>query len=96
MKSAIFPVGLALSLAFSVSAQGEVSNETIKSLGAPDKIETRVGTLEFKNGAPTAETAQTVFDTLDFTRALNVYNNSFRGASALGFVKGFQSIGAGQ
>ena len=33
-------------------------------------------------------------DTLDFTRALNVFNNSFRGASAYAIGKGFQSIGA--
>ena len=37
-----------------------------------------------------------VYDTLDFTRALNVYNNSFRGASALGLVKGFRSSQAPQ
>jgi len=60
----------------------------------PDKVETRIGTLEYKDGAPTVETAQKVYDTLDFTRALNVYNNSFRGASAYGLLKGFRSIGA--
>ena len=60
----------------------------------PDKVETRIGTLEYKDGAPTVETAQKVYDTLDFTRALKVYNNSFRGASAYGLLKGFRSIGA--
>jgi hypothetical protein len=30
---------------------------------------------------PTADTAKAVYDTLDFTRALDVYSNSFRGAS---------------
>jgi hypothetical protein len=73
----------------------EVSEETLQSLSAPDSVETRIGTLEFKDGVPTDETAEKVYDTLDFTRALNAYNNSFRGASALGLVKGFQSIGAG-
>lgn len=33
-------------------------------------------------------------ETLAFTRALNVYNNSFRGASAYAIRKGFLSIGA--
>lgn len=64
------------------------------SLVTPDKVDTRIGTLEFKDGAPTIETAEKVRDTLDFTRALNVYNNSFRGASAYALGKGFQSIGA--
>jgi hypothetical protein len=75
-------------------ARAEVSAETLQSLSAPESVETSIGTLNFEDGAPTAETAQKVFDALDFTRALNVYNNSFRGASALGFHKGFQSIGA--
>jgi len=76
-------------------ATAEVSEETLKSLSAPDKIETNIGTLEFQDGIPSDETASKVFDTLDFTRALNAYNNSFRGASALGLVKGFEDVGAG-
>jgi hypothetical protein len=40
------------------------------------------------------ETAGKVYDTLDFTRALNAYNNSFRGASAYAIRKDFLSIGA--
>jgi hypothetical protein len=63
-------------------------------LGAPDTVETRIGTLDFKDGVPTAETAERVRDALDFTRALNVYNNSFRGASAYAIRKGFHDIGA--
>lgn len=75
-------------------ALSEVSTQTLKSLSAPDTIETRAGKLEFRDGVPTEETARKVRDTLDFTNALNVYNNSFRGASALGLVKGFEEIGA--
>jgi hypothetical protein len=63
-------------------------------LVTPDRVQTSIGTLEFKDGAPTVATAEKVRDTLDFTRALNVYNNSFRGASAYALGKGFQSIGA--
>lgn len=75
-------------------SQEQVSEETVRSLGAPDAVQTRIGTLEFEDGAPTAETAAKVYDALDFTRALNVYNNSFRGASALAIAKGFEGIGA--
>ncbi len=83
-----------LTIGFSLEAGGEVSQQTLVSLSTPDKVESRIGTLEFKDGAPTVETAQKVRDTLDFTRALSVYNNSFRGASAYALGKGFQSIGA--
>ncbi|WP_416384470.1 DUF1254 domain-containing protein [Roseibium aggregatum] len=73
----------------------EVSKTTVESLSAPASVETSLGTLKFKDGVPSAETAKQLFDTLDFTNALTVYNNSFRGASALGLVKGFQEMGAG-
>jgi len=63
-------------------------------LRTPDKVETRIGTLDFKDGAPTVQTAEKVRDAVDFTRALNVFNNSFRGASAYAIGKGFQSVGA--
>ncbi|WP_323844568.1 DUF1254 domain-containing protein [Microbulbifer magnicolonia] len=64
------------------------------SITTPDKAETRIGTLEYWDGVPTVETAERVRDTLDFTRALNVFNNSFRGASAYAIRAGFLSIGA--
>ena len=75
-------------------AFADVSSETVKSLSAPSTVETRAGKLEFRDGVPTTETAQKVRDTLDFTRALDVYNNSFRGASAYAIREGFHSIGA--
>ncbi len=59
-----------------------------------DKYETPIGALEFKDGVPSVETAEKVRDALDFTRALNAYNNSFRGASAYAIRKGFLDIGA--
>jgi hypothetical protein len=79
---------------FTGCATAQPSGSVPPSLVTPDKVESRIGALEFKDGAPTVETAEKVRDTLDFTRALNAYNNSFRGASALAIAKGFQSIGA--
>jgi hypothetical protein len=72
----------------------QVSQKTIESLSTPDSVETSIGTLEFKDGAPTVESAEKVRDALLFTRALNVYNNSFRGASAYAIREGLHSIGA--
>jgi hypothetical protein len=89
---------LTLSLAFALLGlrpiAAQVSEETLKSLSTPDTVETRIGTLEFKDGAPGVDTAEKVYDALAFTRALNVFNNSFRGASAYALRQGFQSIGA--
>jgi hypothetical protein len=93
LKSLMLPLA-ALVAGFPVVTFADVPQATIDALSAPASIETNVGKLEFDRGVPTDATAQTVFDTLDFTRALNVYNNSFRGASALGLKKGFQAAGA--
>jgi len=76
------------------SAQAQVSEQTMQSLSTPDKVESRIGTLEFKDGAPSAETVHKVQDTLDFTRALDAFLNSYGGASAYAIQQGFNSIGA--
>jgi hypothetical protein len=77
-----------------VEATGQTPGEVPPSLVTPDKVELRIGALEFKDGVPTIQTAEKVRGALDFTRALNAYNNSFRGASAYALGKGFESIGA--
>jgi len=92
VRLAVVTVSVVVALARLAAAQVPV--ETLTSRSAPDKVETRIGPLEFKDCAPSVETAEKVRDTLDFTRALNVYNNSFRGASAYALGKGFQGIGA--
>jgi hypothetical protein len=83
-----------LAVVLGAPAIADVGEETLRSLSAPGSVETRIGTLEFSDGVPSRDTARTVFDTIDFSRALSVYNNSFRGASALALKKGFSSIGA--
>jgi hypothetical protein len=68
--------------------------QTPTSLSIPDKVETPLGTLEFKNGAPSAATAQKLCDNLDFLHAENVFLNTFQGASTYAFGQGLHSIGA--
>jgi hypothetical protein len=81
-------------VALSPDVLAQVSQQTLDALSTPNKVETRLGTLEFKDGAPNVETVQKVYDTLDFTRALDAYLNSFGGASAFAIRQGFLSIGA--
>jgi len=63
-------------------------------LVTPDTVDTRIGKLEFKDGAPSTETATKVYDTLDFTRGLDAFLNSYGGASAYAIRKGFLGVGA--
>ncbi|ACP21959.1 conserved hypothetical protein (plasmid) [Sinorhizobium fredii NGR234] len=86
--------GFLFLLAQTAAAPAQVSHETLKSLSTPDKVETRLGALGFKDGAPSKETVEKAYDTLDFTRALDAYLNSYGGASAYALREGFRSIGA--
>jgi hypothetical protein len=47
----------------------------------PDKVETRVGTLEFFDGIPTKETAALLYDNLDYIRGVETFLNGMPAAS---------------
>jgi hypothetical protein len=64
------------------------------AITTPDKVESRLGVLEFKDGAPSAATVEKVYDTLDFIRGVDAFLNSYGGASAYAIREGFLSIGA--
>jgi hypothetical protein len=63
------------------------------SITMPDKVESPLGTLEFRDGAPSAPTAQKLYDNLDFLHAQNVFLNTYQGASTYAMHKGILSIG---
>ena len=59
------------------------------SLVTPDKVEARrIGALEFKDGVPSKETAEKLYDNLDFTYAYRAFMDNMRGVSIQGFAKG--------
>jgi hypothetical protein len=63
------------------------------SVSTPDKVESRIGTLEFKDGAPTAATVAKVYDLIDFTHAYNTFMNSMDGVSIASLRKGWANVG---
>lgn len=42
-------------------------------IAVPDKVETRIGTLEFFDGFPDDATVEKLYDNLDFQRAVQAY-----------------------
>jgi hypothetical protein len=76
-----------------LAQQGAVTPEIINSLSAPPKTDTRIGTLEFKDGMPTAATVEKAYDYLDFAHAVDVYINTFQGASLQAFREGYLNAG---
>ena len=59
----------------------------------PDKAESRIGTLEFKDGAPNKATLDKVYDHLDYTHALRAFSDTLQGVSIQALRKGLQSVG---
>lgn len=63
------------------------------SIMTPDRVETRIGTLEFFDGVPSRKTAEKAFDNLTFLRGVEVFLNGVPMASVHAIVEGFKSIG---
>ena len=59
----------------------------------PDRVETRLGTLNFTNGMPDRATIETVYDFIDFARAVEVYLNTLPGVSMWSIRKGAREVG---
>jgi len=60
----------------------------------PDKVETSIGTLEFFDGLPTAETVETVYDNLDLMRGVETFLNGIPATSIEGLRLGVTGLGA--
>lgn len=70
-----------------------VSAETLKAISTPDVIESRLGRLEFRDGAPAEATAALLYDHLDFMHGVEAFIEGFPGASLVAVRDGFLSIG---
>jgi len=75
-------------------AAEQVPEEVLKSLAMPDRIETRIGTLEFFDGFPTDATVRKAFDFLDFQRGVDIFLDEMRAASLVALRNGHRELGA--
>jgi len=64
-----------------------------ESITTLDRVETRIGTLEFFDGIPTKETSELVYDYLDFSRAMETFLNGIPAASIEALRLGAASLG---
>jgi len=71
----------------------QVSQRTLNTISTPDKVETRIGRLDFKDGMPSKDTLAKVYDNLDYTHAFNAFVNTMQGVSIRALNKGLQSVG---
>jgi hypothetical protein len=63
------------------------------SITTPDTVQTSIGTLEFRDGAPSADTAARLYDNLDFMRGVEAFLSTYQGASTVAIRQGFLDVG---
>ena len=59
----------------------------------PDRVETSLGTLGFRDGVPSAETSRKLFDNLDLMRAVEVFLDCIPAASIEAIRRGHTELG---
>jgi len=59
----------------------------------PETIQTRIGTLNFKNGVPDAATEKLVYDQLDFGRGVDAFMQGMSATSVYALCRGFEQAG---
>ncbi len=74
-------------------SEAGVSQESVRAITTPDRVESRLGVLEFNDGAPSAQTVARVYDYLDFTHAVEAYLGALPGVSLQAIRRGFASMG---
>lgn len=79
--------------ALMVSSYASAQAPIPPSIATPDKVESRLGTLDFKDGAPSKATLDKIYDNLDFSHALRAFLDNLQGVSIASLRKGMQGIG---
>ena len=99
-KCGIAMVLLCLNLVLSISLASagpapkmKMTTDIPESIVIPDKLETRIGTLEFFDGLPTDKTVQKAYDYLAFQRGVDVFLNEMSAASMVALREGHRKIG---
>ena len=63
------------------------------SILTPDKVETRLGALEFFDGYPSAETVEIAYNHLDFMRGVRTFLDAMPIASLYAMREGLREVG---
>ena len=67
--------------------------DVLPGIATPDRVESRLGTLNFTDGVPDAVTARKLFDELDYVHAVQAFFNGYAAVNQLALLKGFRAAG---
>ena len=92
VMTVVLAVVMAAGMALTDSAHAE-QTKIPASITTPDKVESRIGTLRFKDGYPIGDTAAKIRDELDYLHGVEAFMNSIHGVSLYALRKGFADVG---
>ncbi len=64
-----------------------------ENIMTPDKVQSRIGELNFYDGVPTDATVEKVYDNLDYLRGIDVFLNFIPACNIEGMRRGTESLG---
>ncbi len=88
----ILAAGLLCALALA-TASAQSDSAIPSSIVTPDKVESRIGTLDFRDGQPSEATLDNIYDNLDFEHAVRAFSDTLQGVSIHAIRKGLQDVG---
>jgi hypothetical protein len=71
----------------------QISDDEMASISVPDVVQTSIGKLNYRDGAPTQETAQKLYDYVDLMRGVQAVVDNHGAVSMYSLRRGFQSLG---
>ena len=74
-------------------ARPSMATDIPAAITTPDRVETRIGTLEFFDGFPTPATVDLVYDNLDFLRGMEAFLTAMPAASLDALLDGIGDVG---
>ena len=75
------------------SAPMTYSPDIPAKITTPDAVETRIGTLRFRDGAPDPATVQLVYDQIDFSRGVDAFLKGMSATSVYAGCRGLEGAG---
>ena len=77
----------------SLISNAQVPKSTLQSISTPDKVQSSLGTLNFKDGMPDAATAQKLYDEIDYVHGVDAFINGYAAVSQYAIINGFKKAG---
>jgi len=96
MKQLVTPLAVLVAcavLALPRVAAAQATTGIPPAITTPDTVQTRIGPLEFKDGAPSQTTLDKVYDHLDFMHAFRAFVDTMQGVSTHALRQGLLSVG---